>query len=325
MSRSSNPQQARTSDTGELFPIRAVSSLTGVNPITLRAWERRYGLIKPVRTPSGHRRFRREEIAVIHEVLDLLSRGIPIGQMRHSLAARPDAKLPGRETAWGGYRRRMISAIARFDEQAVEAAYDEALSLRPIDEVTGRLLLPLLAELGRRWEDSEGSVAEEHFFTTYLRNKLGARLHHRARAGAGPRVLAACAPGERHEIGLLLFALAAHEAGLTPVLLGADTPLGELALAARRGECAAIVLSASTTPAAPVLGVELPALVRKASVPVFVGGIASVRERDAIVAAGATPLGMEIGPAAQRLRSALQAPQRPARTPAPAVQGAGES
>lgn len=325
MPLTTNPQPGNAPHTGDLFPIRAVASLTGVNPITLRAWERRYGLIKPVRTASGHRRYRREEIAAIHRVQDLLARGIPIGQVQHSLAARPDDKPPGRDTIWDGYRRRMLGAISRFDEQGIEAAYGEALSLHPIDEVTSRLLLPLLEELGRRWECSEGSVAEEHFFTTYLRNKLGARLHHRARAGTGPRVLAACLPGEHHEIGLLLFALAVHEAGLRPVLLGADTPLGELALAARHGGCAAIVLSGSTTPSAPVLATELPALVGKASVPVFVGGIASVRERDAIIAAGATPLGTEMGPAAQRLRSVIPAPPRLERTPLPSMQGVRES
>ena len=49
------PQIENASAEEELYPIRTVSSLTGVNSITLRAWERRYGLIKPVRTPKGHR------------------------------------------------------------------------------------------------------------------------------------------------------------------------------------------------------------------------------------------------------------------------------
>ena len=121
-----------------------------------------------------------------------------------------------------------IGAIIRFDEPGVEDTYNEAMSLYPIAEVTSKLVVPLLRELGRRWETAEGSVAEEHFFSVYLRNKLGARFHHRPTLpAAAPRLLAACVPGEHHEIGLLLFALAAHEAGLRVVLLGADVPLGE--------------------------------------------------------------------------------------------------
>ena len=64
-----------------LYPIRTVSSLTGVNSITLRAWERRYGLIKPVRTPKGHRLYTQNDIDLIQQVLELLDKGISIGQV----------------------------------------------------------------------------------------------------------------------------------------------------------------------------------------------------------------------------------------------------
>jgi len=70
----------------ETYPIRTVSSLTGVNAITLRAWERRYGLIKPVRTPSGHRLYTRTDIDMIHRIVALLDKGIAIGQVRTALA-----------------------------------------------------------------------------------------------------------------------------------------------------------------------------------------------------------------------------------------------
>jgi DNA-binding transcriptional MerR regulator len=292
----------------ELYPIRTVSTLTGVNAVTLRAWERRYGLIRPVRTDSGHRLYGRADIDTIHRVIALLDKGVAISQVRHALGETEAAAPRSPESGpWPGYRERLITAIAQFDENRLEDTYNEILALYPTDLVTRKVLLPLLVELGERWESAEGSVAEEHFFGVYLRNKLGARFHHRSRNNTGPKLLAACLPGEHHEAGLLLFALAAHERGFRLVLLGADMPLAELSHAAHRAQCAAIVLSGSIEPKAELLHVQLPALVNAAGVPVFVGGGTSVRQRDPIIAAGATPLGTDIATGLRHISDALDA------------------
>ena len=297
------PSKQRPAD--ELFPIRTVSSLTGVNVITLRAWERRYALIKPVRTASGHRLYRREDIDRIHSAVALLDRGMAISQVRNTLEHATVSAAPEPGSPWARYLKRMVGAIARFDEDDLEDAYNHAAGVYPIEQVTQELLIPLLKELGRRWETGGLGIAEEHFFGVYLRNKLGARFHHRARSDSGACVLAACLPGEQHEIGLLLFALTAHDHGLRPVLLGANMPLGELAAAIERADCRGVVLSGALTPAPQVLREELPKLVAAAGVPVFVGGMTSVRERDAIVNAGAIPLGNDLSSGVKRIRSAL--------------------
>ena len=139
----------------------------------------------------------------------------------------------------------MAAAIAQFDERELDQVYDEALSIHPIEKITRNMILPLLVHLGERWQNLPGAIAEEHFFAMYLRSKLGARLQHRMRYATGPRIVAACAPGEQHEIGLLLFALEAHQAGLQTVLLGADTPLEDVAIAQRRSGGDAVVISSS--------------------------------------------------------------------------------
>jgi DNA-binding transcriptional MerR regulator len=293
--KESNPQ---TDQEPGLYPIRPVAALTGVNAITLRAWERRYGLVKPGRTRKGHRLYTQADIEFIHRVVTLLEKGVPISQVRVSFA-RPEGLSPpageAKSGPWERYQTRMLTAITRFDEGVLEDTYDDALSLYPVDIVTRRLLLPLLKALGDRWVSAEeGSVAEEHFFAVYLRNKLGARFHHGARTNTGPKLLAACLPGEQHEVGLLLFALSARDRGFRLVLLGADTPLSDLALAAKRSSSDALILSGSISPAPPVLEQDLPALVSASPVPVFVGGATSARYRDAIVRAGATPLGDDI-------------------------------
>ncbi|MGW8183484.1 MAG: MerR family transcriptional regulator [Burkholderiales bacterium] len=280
---------------GEQIPIRTLASLTGVNAVTLRAWERRYGLIRPLRTPKGHRLYTHQHVEQIHRVLALIERGVPISRVRAVLDAepeqRPSAKARG---PWRDYVDRMAAAIARFDELELDRIYDEALSVHPIENVTRHVVLPLLGHLGERWDRISGGIAEEHFFAAYLRTKLGARLQHRMRYATGPRVIAACAPGEHHEIGLLLFALEAHSAGLRTLLLGADTPLDDVAIAVRRSGADAVVISSCVDPEPGLLKRALPSLVRQTGVPVFVGGSTATHHRQAITAAGAIALGVEI-------------------------------
>lgn len=291
-------------DQPALYPIRTVSSLTGVNAVTLRAWERRYGLIRPHRTAKGHRLYTRGDIDLIQEVVDLLGTGVSIGQVKGQIgrgrAAPTSAPAEPDSDAWQGYQRRMVLAVERFDEPGLEAAYSEALALYPVDVVTERLVNPLLRTLGERWEGRRGGIAEEHFFATYLRNKLGARLHHLATQRARTRLLAACLPGEHHELGLLLFCLAAANHGFGFVILGADTPLDEVAHAQRQARCEGIVLSGSVDPTQPVLEALL-ALTATADVPVLVGGLASSRHAAAFSAAGAHPLGTDLHAVLRRL------------------------
>ncbi len=279
----------------ELYPIRTVSNLTGVNSITLRAWERRYGLIKPVRTPKGHRLYTQTDIDLIQQVLELLDKGISIGQVKNYLKGK--STKPAAETAtdpWSNYQRRMLNAIVRFDTNSLDQTYNDALSLYPIDLVTKHLILPLLKTLGIRWAENEGNVAEEHFFGAYLRNKLGARFHHHAPAQNGPLLIAACLPGEHHEIGLMLFCLSALNQGYRLVYLGADTPFEELVIPTERTRADAILLSGAVDPDTSILSSELSGLVNNVDVPVFVGGRTAVKFADEIVDAGAIPLGTDI-------------------------------
>lgn len=279
--------------TVERLPIRTISSLTGVKAMTLRAWERRYGLIKPQRTPKGHRLYTHEHVERIRRVLTLIDRGVPVSRVRELLDSEPavTSVAPG---PWPRYLDRMAAAITRFDEPELDRVHDEALSMHSIEQVTRQLYLPLLIRLGERWRDLAGGIAEEHFFAMYLRSKLGARLQHRMRYATGPRLLAACAPGEQHEIGLLLFALEANGAGMRTVLLGADTPLPDIAFACKQSGCEAVVIASSIDPGPGLLEESLPQLVRAVRVPVFVGGATASRHRRAIAASGAIALGPEL-------------------------------
>lgn len=304
----SKPEEREISGKEELYPIRTVSRLTGVNSITLRAWERRYGLIKPVRTPKGHRLYSQADIDLIQQVLELLDKGISIGQVKgylHGQAAKiTDEKS---EDPWSSHQQRMINAVVRFDANALDQAYNEALSLYPIDLVTKHLILPLLITLGRRWAENEGSIAEEHFFGAYLRNKLGARFHHHPGTQNGPLIVAACLPGEQHEIGLMLFCLSALNQGYRLIYLGADTPYGELVTPVQRSHADALLLSGSVETDPKDLDQGLSELLDNIGVPVFVGGKTAIKYSDNITSAGAIPLGTDITQALSKMNEIIAA------------------
>jgi len=286
------------------FPIRTVSTLTGVNAITLRAWERRYGLIQPLRTEKGHRLYSQQHIDLINHVVELLNKGIAISQVKEHLD-HSDAQVAPNDL-WRDYQQRMINAIVRFDDQALDNIYNDALALHPVELVTQQLIFPLLKSLGERWASEQGSVAEEHFFGCYLRNKLGARFHHEASRARGPLVLAACLPGEHHETGLLLVCLSIMARGYRVVLLGANTPLSQLVIPSQYTQAKAILLSGSITPEVGVLEQALPDLVAQCDIPVFIGGNSALFHHDAIQQAGAIPLGTDIGHALSQLDITLQ-------------------
>ena len=70
----------------QLFPIREVARLTGVNPVTLRAWEWRYGLIVPTRTESGHRLYSMTDIERVRSILGWIDRGVAVSKIGTLLA-----------------------------------------------------------------------------------------------------------------------------------------------------------------------------------------------------------------------------------------------
>jgi MerR family transcriptional regulator, light-induced transcriptional regulator len=293
------------------FPIRVLASITGVSPTTLRAWERRYGLVRPARTAKGHRLYTHQHVEIVRRAMAMVERGVAISQVRGILDAEPGIRETGRAKGpWRAYQEQMVAAIVAFDEVELDRNYELALSVHAIDTTTQRLILPLLAHLGERWSRVQGAVAEEHFFASYLRSKLGARMQHQMRYASGPRLVAACPPGERHEIGLLLFALQANVSGMRTILLGADTPLPDILLAQRRTGAAGIVLSMSGGLSGAFLDTDLPDLVDDSEVPVFVGGAAAAPERNALAAAGAVALGQDLQASIELIQGTVGARRR---------------
>jgi DNA-binding transcriptional MerR regulator len=292
-----------------LYPIRTVSALTGVNPITLRAWERRYNLITPKRTPKGHRLYTKEDIDLINRVTTLLNQGIAISQVKPLLnqgQTPHDSQLDQTtQDIWRRYLDIMLDAIVHFDENRLDNVYNDALSLYPVDLVSSRLITPLLETLGKRWKDNDAGIAEEHFFSVYLRNKLGSRIQHMNLRATGPMLLVACLPGEQHETGMLLFTLAAIHHGYRALILGANMPLDQISTVVEKRPCDAIVLSGFSRPGKDLLQKQLPELVSSVSIPVFIGGALANRYQEAIVSAGALPAGTDINSGLETIADVL--------------------
>lgn len=284
---------------GSMLPIRTVADLTGINPVTLRAWERRYNLITPQRTPKGHRLYTENDVELIKQVLDFLDQGISISQVKPLLEQAPSQQQaePFAEAGevWKRYQQTMLSAVEKFDENVLDSTYNDALSLYPVDVVNQRLVAPLLRIIGERWKEREVGIAEEHFFSVYLRNKLGARIHHLNQRSRGPLLILACLPGEYHEIGLLLFALATVNFGYRVLILGSNTPLDQIPHVLKKRPCDGIVLSGSARPSRGLFESELPVLVKQCPVPIFIGGRTAAKHQQKIEDAGAICLGESIG------------------------------
>ncbi|MGB3125092.1 MAG: MerR family transcriptional regulator [Pseudomonas sp.] len=251
------------------LPIREVARQTGVNAVTLRAWERRYGLIVPQRTPKGHRLFSAEHVQRIHTILTWLNRGVPVSQVKNLIDTAqnsPDSV----ENEWHALRQNLISAISELAERRVDDAFNQAMALYPPRTLCEQLMLPLLAELEQRWLGQFGAQMERVFFLSWLRSKFGARIYHNNRQLQGAPLLLINHSDLPLEPNLWLSAWLASSADCPVEVFDWPLPAGELALAVEHLQPRAVLLFSSKA-------------LHLAAIPKLLGGI-----RCPIVIAGPT-------------------------------------
>ena len=293
------------------YPIRTISELTGVPTTTLRAWERRYGLLKPERTAKGHRLYGSEDIELVKDIVKLLKKNHTISEAiriikNPELSARKG--LVAEDGHWSEYQQRMLKSIESFNEQNLDKSYNEALSIYPIDMVTERVIIPVLNRLGEQWQEREAGIAEEHFFSAFLRNKLGARLHHEAHRSRGSRLLVSCLPGEYHELGILLFCIAAIGHGYQILYLGTAMPPAQLPFVVLRTDVAAILISGTRAEQwSSGLQAELEKVLQLLDIPVLFGGELSTARKAEIIKLGGHALGSDHVQALDMMESIIPA------------------
>jgi DNA-binding transcriptional MerR regulator len=235
-----------------LFPIRVVAQLTGINPVTIRAWERRYGLVRPSRTPGGHRLYSQVDVERLRAAARLVSRGVSISGASRMLHESGDASAQLRDDGLAHWLERFQERLAALDDIGMNAVIDAAESQHP---GLGMALVDRLPELA----DTMGPMQ-----AGFLDGWLGSRLTVAASCSPGgePRVLFATGPAPHgNRTWALALASNLHAHGLRAVVV---TPhaADELAVATGVTGCTALVLAGAPAPARSSLPHRLPVFCR---------------------------------------------------------------
>jgi DNA-binding transcriptional MerR regulator/methylmalonyl-CoA mutase cobalamin-binding subunit len=219
--------------------IKEFAGIVGVPEATLRAWERRYDLLQPERSAGNFRLYSRDDERRIHSMQAHMARGLaPAQAAAVALSESPvDVEPPDRP---GTLIEPLMQSAEAFDATRFDALLDAAFAFGRLTAIRD-VVLPALAEIGRRWEAMEIGVGHEHFASHLVERRLLA-MAKGWEAGRGPLALLACPPGERHTLGLVCFGLVLADRGWRIAYLGADTPVDQI-----------LDMSASLSPAAIVL------------------------------------------------------------------------
>ncbi|HET7554980.1 MAG TPA: B12-binding domain-containing protein, partial [Gaiellaceae bacterium] len=198
---------------------------------------------QPVRSQGGFRLYTADDAERVRR----MRRGLDEGLSAAEAARRALTEVRPVEGLLDDARRRLLAAVSVYDEAAVHTVVDEALAGFALETVLGELILPALRELGERWQLGELEVAQEHFASNLVRERLLglARLWGR---GVGPLAILSCAPGERHDIGLIAFGLLLRSHGWRILFFGADTPVETLEGAVASNPARLVVVASADAP-----------------------------------------------------------------------------
>jgi len=223
---------SKTNPAEELFPIREVVRLTGVNPVTLRAWERRYGLIQPVRTEGGHRQYSAADIDTIRRILAWSERGVAVskvgGVLTQTAPLDTVADSPsshGHGSDWDEWTTLLREAVGTFDTGRLSQLYGHAFSIYPVEAVMEDIFLPVWRDLldDRRF----GKASQWVFLDDFLRARIWQRLQLAGNAGR-QKVLLAAIPKASHELELLATGLLLSNDECVVTVLGPSQPQDEI-------------------------------------------------------------------------------------------------
>jgi DNA-binding transcriptional MerR regulator/methylmalonyl-CoA mutase cobalamin-binding subunit len=234
----------RAKPTEMTYSLGLVSRLTGLSPHVLRAWERRYGAVEPLRTAGGTRRYRESDLARLRLIQAAVGAGHPIGDVARLDEAELRRRARVREGDERPALREILEALDSLDAAEAERLLGMQLAALGPRRFAQSVVLPLLAEVGSRWERRELCVASEHLASVVVRSLLGPLLRRRGGAPT-PALLFTTLTGDHHELAVLVAAVIATDLGANAVYLGPDLPPAEVALAVEKTDAAAIVVGVS--------------------------------------------------------------------------------
>lgn len=236
------------------YEIHEVAELTGLATARLRAWERRYEVVRPRRMPNGYRAYTADQVALLRAYARLIDGGERIGdladQPREDVLTRAEAR-----SLDGSPHAALMEAVRALDRERLEGLVAQQLALRGLRAFAEEVVMPLAQSVGDQWALGKMPIAAEHLASEVVLHALKGGL--RMSRGSGPLVVGACLPGERHEWGFLGTLAVVQEDGWRIHYLGADLPVEEVVEAAWKLSPKGVALSGSD-PA--LVRISLPAL-----------------------------------------------------------------
>lgn len=232
---------------GNNLRIGELAKRVGISPDVLRAWERRYRLVRPTRTGGGHRLYSTEDERRIRQVLRHIAAGMSVASAaEHVLTATESRDNSATEFADGLAEQtaELTRALDALDDALAQAVLDRLLAEYGLRDALTGAILPYLQTLGARWERGEASIATEHFASALIRGRLLA-LARGWNDGDGPSVVLACPSGELHEIALIALGLMLREQGWRVTYLGPDVSIETIRATSEARSPDAVVLAAT--------------------------------------------------------------------------------
>ncbi len=281
-------------------PIGVVCRRTGLSPHVIRIWERRYGAVQPERTDTNRRLYSEKDILRLRLLKETAETGRSIGYIAHLpdetlreyVAADREASVPDREARRGAApgespggarvepgdirstREACLDAVLNLESERLDAILSSSRVRLGLAETLYRLIIPLLQQIGDRWHDGSLRIAHEHLAVAVIRSFLGGMLRNAELPATAPVAVSATPPGQLHELGAMIAAVTAVREGWRAVYLGPNVPAEELALAVRRSEAGALLLSVlhAPDPARLVEHLDRIAELVDGGVPIVLGG-----------------------------------------------------
>ncbi len=241
------------------YTIKSVSSQTGVRPVTLRAWERRYDILTPFRSENKYRLYSDRDVAILRWIKHRVDGGLSISSSVSEFKAMQQAgNLPEivpnlqptnnsrQANSTAHYAQLLYKALAQHDEIAASDILREAHAIFDLTTICLDVITPCLIEIGEAWHRGDIRITTEHFASAFLRGKLLTLLQAYPFRRGSPTIIIGCATNEQHEIGSLILAVLLRRDGFRVEYLGQDVLIEDLIDYARYEHPALVCLSATT-------------------------------------------------------------------------------
>ncbi|MCR8928243.1 MerR family transcriptional regulator [Priestia megaterium] len=208
------------------YNIKAISNMVGIQPGTLRAWERRYQILNPVRNDSGHRLYTEEDLRKLKWLTEKVSGGFTISQAVSLLETESSTvgtfEEEGEVDSPQKIRDELLTMLLSFEEGKAQDLINHAFSLYSVEKVVIDILGSLLVTVGDMWEKGQITSAHEHYTTQVLKTRISMIFYSLPSNGLLPKAIAVCGPKETHEVGLLVFTLFLRRKGFEVIYLGSS-------------------------------------------------------------------------------------------------------